>query len=252
MSHLTDTRLKELKDKLLEEKRELEAHFAQEEDDESLLDSTGELSSYDNHPADIGTETFERSRDQAVDRNLEEELEQIGAALARMQSGEYGTCAVCGKPIPFERLQAVPYSPYCTRHADEARRGEAAPGRPVEEQVMTPPPTGAGRTGDGVQGGSTMRTRGIRWKATAIPTAPRWRCSGMQTVTTVCLRTRLTARAKWKRWKALPATICRASGVMCSRRSATGITWSGRKANGWRTRWNAKLKPRGDNRRNAG
>lgn len=144
MSHLTDTQLKELKDKLLEEKRELEAHFAQEEDDESLLDSTGELSSYDNHPADIGTETFERSRDQAVDRNLEEELEQIGAALARMQSGEYGTCAVCGKPIPFERLQAVPYSPYCTRHADEARRGEAAPGRPVEEQVMTPPPTGAG------------------------------------------------------------------------------------------------------------
>jgi DnaK suppressor protein len=40
-------------------------------------------------------------------------LEQVDEALARIDSGMYGTCTVCGKPIPDARLEAVPWTPYC-------------------------------------------------------------------------------------------------------------------------------------------
>ena len=47
----------------------------------TLRDSTGELSATDNHPADVGTEVFERERDLAIQGTLEHELEQIHSAL---------------------------------------------------------------------------------------------------------------------------------------------------------------------------
>lgn len=64
VNHLNDSQLAELKHMLLEQKKDLEKHFKQNGQEntklgETLTDSTGELSSYDNHPADIGTETFE-------------------------------------------------------------------------------------------------------------------------------------------------------------------------------------------------
>ncbi|GAB6989052.1 TraR/DksA C4-type zinc finger protein [Paenibacillus pini] len=146
MSHLNSAQLKELEHTLHEEKKDLERHFSVEEEDqgdlsESLTDSTGELSSYDNHPADMGTETFERGRDLAVDEKLSSELEQVNAALSKIDKGEYGVCEVCGKDIPFERLQALPYTPYCI---DDTPEKNISDDRPVEEQVMTPPPSGAG------------------------------------------------------------------------------------------------------------
>ncbi|WP_419874754.1 hypothetical protein [Candidatus Pristimantibacillus sp. PTI5] len=82
MAQLTKAQLKELNERLTEEKTELTAHFESNNDsnselDDSLAISTGELSSYDNHPADLGTETFEKSRDMAID----ETLSQQGAPL---------------------------------------------------------------------------------------------------------------------------------------------------------------------------
>jgi DnaK suppressor protein len=46
----------------------------------------------------------------AFARNLLEELE---GALARIDSGIYGTCELCGGPIGFERLRALPHSRTC-------------------------------------------------------------------------------------------------------------------------------------------
>ncbi|MEM5591840.1 hypothetical protein AAHH67_09065 [Niallia circulans] len=40
------------------------------------MESVGELSSYDNHPADLGTELFEREKDSALEQHDQSELEK--------------------------------------------------------------------------------------------------------------------------------------------------------------------------------
>ena len=51
-------------------------------------------------------------------------LAQVTAALQRIEQGTYGTCVVCGRPIGHERLEALPYTPYCV---DDARTAPADP-----------------------------------------------------------------------------------------------------------------------------
>ncbi|NQX44099.1 TraR/DksA C4-type zinc finger protein [Paenibacillus tritici] len=147
MSHLTEAQKTKLKQSLEERKAELEQHFSSNGAEDSLLGdsltlSTGELSSVDNHPADTGTETFERSRDLSINTSLSEELSEIEAALERMEQGTYGICEASKQEIPYERLEAIPFTRYTVEHAP-ARRDSGE--RPVEEEVITPPPSGAGQ-----------------------------------------------------------------------------------------------------------
>ena len=53
-----------------------------------------------------------RDREEAIeDVDLDREtLEQIERALQRMEAGTYGVSEVSGKPIPIDRLDAVPYA----------------------------------------------------------------------------------------------------------------------------------------------
>jgi RNA polymerase-binding protein DksA len=87
----------------------------------SLVDETGELmsSSSDNHLADTATETYERELDEGLEADAREQLREVEDALERLESGEYGTCRVCGKEIPPERLEAVPWTTLCI---DDARK----------------------------------------------------------------------------------------------------------------------------------
>jgi DnaK suppressor protein len=43
-------------------------------------------------------------------------LQQVQAALRRIESGTYGQCLVDGGPIELNRLDAIPWAPYCVRH----------------------------------------------------------------------------------------------------------------------------------------
>jgi len=72
-----------------------------------------DLATVDQHPADAGSETFEREKDMAILNNLEEQITEIEKALARVDEGAYGTCEACGKPIGDERLEVVPTARYC-------------------------------------------------------------------------------------------------------------------------------------------
>lgn len=102
---------------------------------ESTTESVGELSSYDNHPADLGTENYERSKDLALKLRSETELDHINSALHAIEEGSYGICSTCGAPIPFERLLAVAHTVHCTEHAE----GELdLKKRPIEEEVISP------------------------------------------------------------------------------------------------------------------
>ena len=87
----------------------------------SLTEETGELmsSSADNHLADTASETYERELDEGLEDDAREQLRQVDEALARIEAGTYGTCAVCGKDIPVERLEAVPWTTLCI---DDARK----------------------------------------------------------------------------------------------------------------------------------
>jgi len=67
-----------------------------------------ELSDYDQHPADTGTETFEREKDLSILEQLENELAELEAALARVDDGTYGVDEVTGEPIDPARLDALP------------------------------------------------------------------------------------------------------------------------------------------------
>ncbi len=86
----------------------------------SLEEATGELlSAADNHLADAATETYERELDEGLEEDARDQLRQVENALARIDAGTYGTCEVCGKEIPVERLEAVPSATLCI---DDARR----------------------------------------------------------------------------------------------------------------------------------
>ncbi|HLS35486.1 MAG TPA: TraR/DksA C4-type zinc finger protein [Bacillota bacterium] len=101
----------------------------------SEKDSVGELSSYDNHPAEMATELYEREKDVTLHARREKELEQINAALHAIEEGTYGVCSVCGKAISFERLLIVPMTEYCSEHAEH---GDDTNQQSASEDVIKP------------------------------------------------------------------------------------------------------------------
>jgi RNA polymerase-binding transcription factor DksA len=87
---------------------ELIAGLRSEGLDQEEADQTGELTHYDQHPADQGSETFEREKDLSILERLEAELAEIEAALQRVDEGTYGVDEETGEPIDPERLEALP------------------------------------------------------------------------------------------------------------------------------------------------
>lgn len=125
---------------LLAEKHRLEKELDEGFDlHHSLTDSIRELSAYDNHPADLGSETFEREKDLALWNNSHELLNRIDEALKRIEQGVYGICETCGRQIDRKRLQAIPYTSLCItcQSAEEERRQTRV--RPIEEESLSPP-----------------------------------------------------------------------------------------------------------------
>lgn len=76
--------------------------------DEEEAAQSGELTHYDQHPADQASETFEREKDMAILEQLELDLAEIEAALQRVEDGTYGIDEETGQPIDPERLDAMP------------------------------------------------------------------------------------------------------------------------------------------------
>lgn len=89
---------------------------------ESQQSNLSELSSLDQHNADIATETFEREKDESILEQVEGELVDIDRALDRIADGTYGTCEACGKPIGDARLEAIPTARFCVEDQARAER----------------------------------------------------------------------------------------------------------------------------------
>ncbi|MFG6149674.1 TraR/DksA C4-type zinc finger protein [Halobacillus sp. B23F22_1] len=95
--------------------------------------ASGELSQYDNHPADSGTELYEREKDMALLDHAEQELEDIHAALQKIEQGTYGVCEVSGEKIPEERLKALPTA---KTKKEFASPKNVPDDRSIEEEVL--------------------------------------------------------------------------------------------------------------------
>src|SRR5215210_7012352 len=59
-------------------------------------------------PANLASELYEDELDQGLAEDLREELAAVERAEARLADGTYGLSIESGKPIPDERLEAVP------------------------------------------------------------------------------------------------------------------------------------------------
>ena len=98
------------------------------EQEEATSETGGELSNFDQHPGDIGTETFEMEKNVSLLEQVEDELQEIEAAFERLERGEYGVCQACGRPIGDERLEAMPAARFCIEDQAKAEREAGYPG----------------------------------------------------------------------------------------------------------------------------
>jgi DnaK suppressor protein len=111
-----DLNLKHFRQVLIREKKRLEGELQDLEEldrSHSQAEELGEAANYDQHIADIATDTFMRERDETMERSLRAELEQVRHALEKVDNGGYGNCDRCGGPIAAERLKALPYATLC-------------------------------------------------------------------------------------------------------------------------------------------
>jgi YteA family regulatory protein len=136
---LTALQMGKLRNQLLEDKRAIRERFEKvghyDLEKGAFHESTGELSSYDNHPGDDATELYEREKDIALNEHTEKELKDINDALSAMDEGTYGKCKDCGKEIDIERLEAIPTALYCKEHSPDHLVSHE---RPVEEKILMP------------------------------------------------------------------------------------------------------------------
>ena len=129
------------KDRLIEEKKKVEniLYMMKEKKIGSMEEYGSELSSYDNHPGDLGTEMFMMEHDMVLKNKNKDILYEIESSLRRIEEGNYGICEICGSEIKEERLDLVPYIKSCLECANKKIPLETKMSwRPEEEDVPMP------------------------------------------------------------------------------------------------------------------
>ncbi|MCY0877640.1 MAG: TraR/DksA C4-type zinc finger protein [Firmicutes bacterium] len=121
--------LKDIEDRLLRMERLIEDRLAVNEQD-----SLQSLSAYDNHPADLGSETSARELDVGLSVGLARHLDRVRRALEKLEEGTYGRCDRCGAAIGAARLAAMPDAIYCM-HCQQHLPPERYAPPPSEETV---------------------------------------------------------------------------------------------------------------------
>lgn len=75
--------------------------------------SPTELSNYDNHPAEMGTQLYQSEFNNALRVHEEHQLKEVHDAIGRIDDGLFGKCELCGKEIDLERLKVLPFTRLC-------------------------------------------------------------------------------------------------------------------------------------------
>ena len=107
-----------MKQKLLDMKAEiLQKLVAEDEEFRDIEDKDDSKDLVDIASSDIDKTTLEALGSQEIRR-----LRLTESALARVENGNYGICLKSGKPIPKERLEAIPYALYRIEVQNEFER----------------------------------------------------------------------------------------------------------------------------------
>ena len=117
--------LNQLKKKLETLREELShefQHLSENNLNRSQRESTGDLSGYSYHMADVGTDSFGREMELNIASNENKRIRQIDEALERIEAGTYGECDSCGGKIGVERLKAIPYTQLCIECARKSEK----------------------------------------------------------------------------------------------------------------------------------
>ena len=87
-------------------------------------DSSGDLSGYSFHMADMATDNFDREFTLGLASNEQQILNMIDVALHKIEEGTYGTCEDCEKAITMKRLTAMPHARLCIKcqEAEEKKK----------------------------------------------------------------------------------------------------------------------------------
>ena len=111
---LTDKQRRHLEGRLREEReRVLETIRRYDEArGTTQADADGDLSIYPSHLADRGTDSFDQEMLAQLEQRATAELEEIDAALQRLYEHpeRFGVSEATGRPIPFERLELIPWA----------------------------------------------------------------------------------------------------------------------------------------------
>jgi RNA polymerase-binding protein DksA len=113
------------RDQLLAERLRLEEELKEIENRTARAnesDRSNELSAYEDHPADLASETFEREKDLAIGESVQHTLYKVINALEKIDRGTYGRCDACGRPIMKARLRALPFATLCLECQDRTER----------------------------------------------------------------------------------------------------------------------------------
>ena len=78
-----------------------------------VIDASRSSNADDEHDPEGATIAFERAQVIALLSTAKQRLAELDGALARHASGTYGTCEICGRPIPTERLEVFPAARRC-------------------------------------------------------------------------------------------------------------------------------------------
>jgi len=110
--------LDSMKEKLTEQKKTILASLADQSDDMKNLVKTVESGD----EADVAADVIDRNLLTALGTQDAKRLQQIDSALERIYQGKYGKCIKCGKEIPQERLEVLPYALMCIGCASSEER----------------------------------------------------------------------------------------------------------------------------------
>jgi RNA polymerase-binding transcription factor DksA len=114
--------LTEQRASLLSERQALTGQAQRLEDEANTLLDDGETGDvkFDDEGAEGDGMAVERDRDLMLSAQARETVAEIDAALERMAAGTYGLSVQSGRPIPRDRLEAIPWA---TLLVEEKRGG---------------------------------------------------------------------------------------------------------------------------------
>jgi DnaK suppressor protein len=92
-------------------------------EDNALNKDHARTTSMPNHMAELGSGNFDQELTLSLLGSEKDALDQIEAAIERIDDGSYGRCEMCGGKIPKARLVAIPYASRCVQCASQREEG---------------------------------------------------------------------------------------------------------------------------------